>query len=823
MGGGKGGQTAEVYDFLMSLDYAICHGPIDALNALVVKDKIAWQVPVEKNAVVKISEKELFGGDDAEGGMVGTMEVYLGGWDQYASPELAVRFGLASADCVGYRGLAHLFFRGSLSAANTSDYDHSGTDGGMTVEDAARIVLGKMGLMGAMFLAVLGPGAQYGFKWTTNNPYLPAPVPHVSRRPRGLSADGWIWPIIKRENGEFIQSTSKLNPDDERTLNRRKCPDANPAHMIYEIMTNEEWGKGDPASAFNKQSYLDCAAVLKDEMFGLSMMLSGQDAIENFVSEILDHIKGMQYQDPTTGLWTLKLIRDDYTKADLRVFNETNCDATVRRRTWSEVINQIRVTYTEPFSEEEEAVTVENMAAVAIQGGVVSETRDYYGVRNKFLAQQIAERDLAEASRLLTTVKMTVDREGFDQVPGGVVVFSWAEENIVEMVCRINTVDWGSSTDRKIQIEMTEDIFSTPKMDFSEPQEAEFIEDSDTPKKADHIFITGTPFPLLTRNGYSLTEIDDNYPQSTAMFFVNDNTMSIIDVVATSTVVDGNGDTSLGQVSKFPASATSTLGLALVPEVRSEIPAGLLEGMLQAEAEIGDIFMIQSATSQEWLMVDAYNSANGTWWVIRGLWDTVPQTWAATDRVWGVNGTLTNTDDREIFYLDNLTYYMRPRTRDGRLARTSADATAYTVQRRIHAPFRPANTQINGQGFGGQQYLAGVFPAAIPVTWNNRNRTSEDAVAKKWNAATVTPETGQTTRIKMIDAASGTVEFVYDGLTGTSFNLNTDDFTTYRFYTVGFYAVRDGIESIQGAKRFLEVERLGWGNNFGYDWGENDG
>lgn len=158
MGGGKGGQTAEVYDFLMSLDYAICHGPIDALNALVVKDKIAWQVPVEKNAVVKISEKELFGGDDAEGGMVGTMEVYLGGWDQYASPELAVRFGLASADCVGYRGLAHLFFRGSLSAANTSDYDHSGTDGGMTVEDAARIVLGKMGLMGAMFLAVLGPG-----------------------------------------------------------------------------------------------------------------------------------------------------------------------------------------------------------------------------------------------------------------------------------------------------------------------------------------------------------------------------------------------------------------------------------------------------------------------------------------------------------------------------------------------------------------------------------------------------------------------------------------------------------------------------------------
>jgi hypothetical protein len=75
----------------------------------------------------------------------------------------------------------------------------------------------------------------------------------------------------------------------------------------------------------------------------------------------------------------------------------------------------------------------------------------------------------------------------------------------------------------------------------------------------------------------------------------------------------------------------------------------------------------------------------------------------------------------------------------------------------------------------------------------------------------------------MMEASSGAVEFVYDGLTGTSFNLNPNDFVTYRFYNVGFYAVRDGIESIQGATRFLEVERLGWGNNFGYDWNENDG
>jgi hypothetical protein len=425
-------------------------------------------------------------------------------------------------------------------------------------------------------------------------------------------------------------------------------------------MTNEEWGKGDPEDAFNKASYLACAATLKAEMFGLSMMLSGQDAIENFSSEILDHIKGMQYQDPTTGLWTMRLIRDDYVKSELKIFGPHNADATVRRRAWSEVINQIRVTYTEPFSEEEEAVTVENLSAVAIQQGIVSETRDYYGVRNKFLARTIAERDLAEASRLLTTVKMTVDREGFDLTPGDCVVFTWPDEDIVEMVCRINEIDWGSTTDRKIDIEMTEDVYSTPKMDFTEPQEEQFVETGDKPEKADHIFITGIPFPLMTRNGFTLTEIDDNYPQSSAMFFVNDDQMSIIDVVATATVVDANGDTTLGQVSKFPPSVTSTLGIDLVPEVRSEISAGLLEGMLRAEPEVGDLFMIQGSGSQEWLMVDAFNSANETWWVIRGLWDTVPQTWTPTARVWGVNGTLTNTDDREIFYLDNLTYYMRP-------------------------------------------------------------------------------------------------------------------------------------------------------------------
>jgi len=815
-GGGKGGER-EVYDFLMSLDYGICHGPVNSINAMIVKDKTAFAGIITENSQLIIDQEDLFGGDEGEGGLKGVMELYLGGYDQLMSSQLASRFGDVPKNLPGYRGLVHVFFRGEGDTSIN------------TTEKTGPLFPGSIA---ALFLSDLFNTATvaaegFGFRWTSNNPYLPPPEFHVTCGWNELGGDPFIEPIIDydHDTGTFIQATDADRYVDG-VLNRRAMPDINPSHMLYALMTNKDWGKGDDDIVMNTASYINAAAVLKDEMFGLSMMFSDQDSVENFSSEILDHIKAAQFQDPRTGEWTLKLFRDDYGAVeDLDVLDQTNCEVvTIKERTWGEVINHIRVTYTDPVSEESEAVTSDNPSVIAIQGGSVSETRDYYGIRNAYLAQIVADRDVAEASRILTSIKLKVNREAFDKSPGDVMNFVWPEENITQMAVRITGIDWGSSSDRQIVIEATEDVYSTPQMQFVAGQQPTFTDEDQVPTVPDQILVTDVPLPMLTRNEITVEELDDNYPQTGVMFLVNDQQLNIVEIITMADVVQGNGSTEVKKINTFVPARNSNLGLNLIAEVSSVLPAGLIESLVRAESEPGEIFLIGSeANNHEIVMLDTYDDVLGQWTVIRGVWDTVPVPWTSTDRIWRLPSGLANVDSREVFEGDELEYFFRPRTTAGTLSLANADQTDYTAQDRPHAPFRPANCEIGGQGFGGLQYLGNTEPAAITCTWVNRNRTSEDAVANAWDEVSSTPETGQTTTIRLRDSIGGEIDHEYTGITGTTFDIAPADFTQFRYYDVEFIAVRDGIESFMYAKRSLEIERTGWNQNWDSDWSENDG
>ena len=83
--------------------------------------------------------------------------------------------------------------------------------------------------------------------------------------------------------------------------------DANPAFMIYDLMTNPVYGVGTPSSRFDIQSFKDAATTLKDEGMGMSEQIDTAAQADALVSDILRHIDGVMYVDPQTGLWTLKL------------------------------------------------------------------------------------------------------------------------------------------------------------------------------------------------------------------------------------------------------------------------------------------------------------------------------------------------------------------------------------------------------------------------------------------------------------------------------------------------------------------------------------
>jgi hypothetical protein len=99
----------------------------------------------------------------------------------------------------------------------------------------------------------------------------------------------------------------------------------NPAHIIYQCLTDPSWGRGLDPSKIDVNSFMLAANTLCDEGFGLCFLWQrdGTD-VDEFILEVREHIAAELYLDPETGLMTLKLLRKDYVAEDLPLFTPSS-------------------------------------------------------------------------------------------------------------------------------------------------------------------------------------------------------------------------------------------------------------------------------------------------------------------------------------------------------------------------------------------------------------------------------------------------------------------------------------------------------------------
>src|SRR6185436_11694918 len=98
----------------------------------------------------------------------------------------------------------------------------------------------------------------------------------------------------------------------------------NPAHIVYECVTNRVWGRGLPRALLDDVAFRAVADKLYEENFGLCFLWNRQDDIDVFVQNVIDHIGGALYIDRQTGLLKLRLIRNDYDAATLIAYTFEN-------------------------------------------------------------------------------------------------------------------------------------------------------------------------------------------------------------------------------------------------------------------------------------------------------------------------------------------------------------------------------------------------------------------------------------------------------------------------------------------------------------------
>lgn len=122
--------------------------------------------------------------------------------------------------------------------------------------------------------------------------------------------------------------------------------------------------------------------------------------------------------------------------------------------------------YRDRSTDKDGAITVHDLAALELAGGVVSSvTVDYPGVSNGSLASRVALGDLKQLSVPLAKATLIANRQASNLNIGEVFKLTWPELGIAQLVMRVVRVSYGTLTGR-VRIECVEDIFGLPSASY---------------------------------------------------------------------------------------------------------------------------------------------------------------------------------------------------------------------------------------------------------------------------------------------------------------------------------------------------------------------
>lgn len=766
-GGKKGGGGGRAYEYHMSLWLGLCafgHG-IELLEVK-IGERSVWKGAYRHAVRIGVRLPKLFGGPEREGGVGGILHWLPGGPHQVLPTGLSRRLGRSRYDCPAARGIASLFLTGFGSIGS---YVNEGWDDWVPRPIKTKADGDASGIVGT-----LNGSTRPGFLLGANNPYL-RPITARLRRPSiGLDPAKAMLPV---------------DPDK---------PDgpmgSNPAHIVYECLTDQAWGAGVAPGGIDRASYEAAADLFYNEGFALAGKWTRQGPVEDFINEVLDHVNATQFLHPRTGKLTLKPLRDDYDIASLRHVHPGNARlSNFQRKTWGETANEITVTWTNPENEKEETVAAQDLANVAAQGSVVSSGRNYHMVRSARMAGILAQREVAAAGQPLVTCDIEINRTGWDLVPGEVVVLTWPEHNVEQIACRVSNVDYGSASSGVIKASLLEDIFGVPLSDYISRQDPLDAGEGGADPVPPPFVKTLTAPAIMTSNALGLSDPGElTYPDAVVGLLPAPIPDGIeCELMAPEVGPSGTAtDTLIGWLD-FPG--VGRLTAPLVQEAESLVAA--LTDTGGDLPEVDDFILIGDGDETETEIAVVTASDETGWTLRRGLLDTVPREWAAGTRIWVVRNGAIHFDPITRGASDEIDYRILPRTSRGVLDVDSAPVTQVTVTERAHLPLRPANVWVEGVAFG---MLDATGLTGVTVSWSNRNRTTDTTVPLAWTAATVTPEDGQTTTITLIDDSDDSIIATIDDLPGTSHWIEKHEFARTEFVRVRVTSKRDGMESLQG-------------------------
>lgn len=814
--GSKGGGGSQIvgykyyFDFLMG----ICRGHIDQLVALRVGDLPLWAGNTGHTTRFQVSKPDLFGGDKGEGGIEGEVSLFLGADDQVVPADIknAIAGGGTdgnegtwtfiqgvgtsdqgataeiAADISDFKGVTTLYYSGQISSnspypkpwkARTRRAIEGWDAGGCWYPERAVI----------SYAPRLTAGSVLDWNASSNIPALVSGV-GIAGATYNVSVGGntELDGITSWASGEMVSFNGGTSTWQKITNGETIIKAMNPAHILYQCLTDRSWGRGMARDEIDDASWTYAANYLFNESFGLCIRWSKDGDINDFIQSVVDHIGAALYIDRGTGLMVLRLIRNDYTESELPLFDyNSGLISLETEETGASTIiaNEIVVKWHDPIRDQDRQTRVHNLASIQSLGYPISQSREFLGIADPDLAQRVALRELQVGSAGIKRFKLKFDRRAWRIQPGMVMRVSAPDKGINDIILRVATYDDGTMLDGTISMDCIQDVFGMPSTVFITPVDNTTRE---TPRG---------PTPAI---------IWENVQEATYLDMVRGLSASQFDSV---TDTDGGVIAAAGRPSvtstSFMLNATPSGG-ALAQSVSTFAPTGV-SGRAMSPYEI-NLFLsngvdlaglsagVTAMFGSEMVQVTAFTPSSGLVVIARGGVDTIPMAHAAGETIIfndvQLGGKTAAYTAGELIDVQLLNV-----TSSGVEDVTQTVHHAITIAARHFMPYVMGDLRLNGTPCLSTDAL-GVTGNAV-FTWASRNRLLQDDQFLAHGAGAVAAEAGTTYTVEVRNGVTDALIRTHSGISASTYTYDAAEKASGApdpiQLTFVFYTMRSGVRS----------------------------
>lgn len=642
----------------------------------------------------------------------------------------------------------------------------------------------------------------------------------------------WSFEIRRIPNGLGLTSGHELV----------NSSDANPAAVLFELLTDTDWGFAFPAGDIDQTNFRAAGDTLFTEGNGFSFILDTPIQAQELLEEIQRQMDGIVYLDQSTGLFKISLARGGYSIGSIpQLTPTTNVKkvAEFTRGTWEETVNQVRIEFSDRARDYFQTYSIANdLANQRMQAGEsVSAQMAYPGVKDKNLANSIASRELRQLSVPLTKATLQVDRSLFTLRPNDVV--AWTEPNlgITQLPMRVAKIGYGSLKEGMIELSLVEDVFAFTAGFFAAADNTRWVapvqDVAGIPANDQRIFEAPKAFitrdPLYPGTGDRLwaggrrqtgAEIafriwQRNSSGSPSGAFTEDSA-DIFQFFLIGTLKD---DTPAGA-----EPGTATIALEALPDSLAVLEAAFQKGV--AAVDIGQNLVNLILVDGEFMGVSdvvnqgAYLDMTGVW---RGMLDSVSAFHADGTKVYLLfaGGDLSNS---AIAAGRNVHAQIRPSSLTDEATEGESTTVSLTMANRVRKPYPPSQVKLNAAAYPAsvdvdaqRPSTSGLDNRGIDVTFIRRDfRTYDETQGITTDAETIDDtfpganDTQYLTEIKENSTVLTTAEeafWKFEESSGTRFDETANDVDLTAFGSPGRVAGKIGfaVDLQAASSQYLEA------------------